>query len=325
MSEMTYAEAKAAALRQVLEEDERVTLIGSSFFGLSPFRRLTDSLPAEYPTRVYKIPIAELGACGCGVGAAMAGLRPIVDISTASFIFEAWPQVVNEAPHVHYMSGGRARAPVVFHVLHGLRGGGAAQHSHSPQSMLWNTPGLEIVLPASPADVKGLLISSVRSDNPTVFLDQPVLFGMRGEVPEGDAAIPLGKAEVKRAGKDVTVVATSAAVQQCLKIAAALAGEGIDVEVVDPRTLVPFDAETIYASVGKTGRLVIVDETHQSCGVASEIAARVAEEAFDALRGPIRRVCTEDVPIPFAPVLETAISPNEEKIIRAIKLAVGAA
>lgn len=325
MSEITYAEAKAAALHEAMESDDRVTLIGAGFFGLSPYRTLIDDLPQKYPERVYKTPIAELGSCGLGVGAAMAGLRPIIDISSASFIFEAWPQIVNEAPNVHYMSAGRVRAPMVVHMLHGLRGGGAAQHSHSPQAMLWNTPGLEIVLPSSPADVKGLLLSAVRSDNPTVFVDHGGLFSIRGEVPDDADVVPLGKADVKRSGKDVTVVATSYMVQRSLKVAEELAAEGIDVEVVDLRTLVPLDTETIYASVGKTGRLVIVDETHLSCGVASEIAARVAEDAFDALRGPIRRVCTEDVPIPFPPWLEDEISPNEAKIRAAVKAAVGAA
>ncbi|HXV50263.1 MAG TPA: transketolase C-terminal domain-containing protein, partial [Candidatus Binatia bacterium] len=267
-------------------------------------------------------PISELGFCGLATGAAMAGLRPIVDLSTGSFIYEAWPQVANEAANAFSMSGGQTRVPVVFHLFHGLRGGGAAQHSGSPQAMLWNCPGLEIVIPSSPRDVKGLLKAAVASDNPTIFVDHTRLLDLRGEVPEDDKPIPFGVADIKRKGSDVTLIATSYTVQVALQAAAKLAQEGIDVEIVDPRTLVPFDLATILNSLDKTHRVVIADETHQSCGVAAEIAARIAETGFDKLKTRIRRVSTLDVPVPYSPPLEAHIGPSESRIMDTLRAAV---
>jgi pyruvate/2-oxoglutarate/acetoin dehydrogenase E1 component len=251
----------------------------------------------------------------------MAGLRPVVDLSTGSFLFEGWPQVCNEAANAFYMSGGQTRVPVVFHLFHGLRGGGAAQHSASPQAMLWNNPGLEIVLPSSPRDVKGLLKTAVASENPTIFVDHVKLLDMRGEVPENDKPIPFGVADIKRKGSDVTVISTSYAIQRCLTVAVELAKEKIEVEVVDPRTLVPFDLASILTSVEKTGRVVVVDETHQSCGVAAEIAARIVESGFDKLKTAVRRVSTLDVPVPYSPPLEEYIGPTEARIAGAIRAA----
>jgi pyruvate dehydrogenase E1 component beta subunit len=319
MRELAYYEAKLEALREIMTADSRVRLIHETFLGLSPRRPLFDEIEKSFPGRVISPPISELGVCGLATGAAMAGLRPIVDLVTASFSFEAWPQIVNEAANACYMSDGRTRAPVVFHMIHGLRGGGAAQHSHSPQAMLWNCPGLEIVLPSSPRDVKGLLKSAVNSDNPTVFVDHALLFETRGPVPESDRPIPLGQAEIKRAGVDVTVVATSYMVQRSLRVAEQFAREGIEVEVVDPRTLVPLDFATIMASVEKTRRVVVVDECHQSCGVSAELAARIWEAGYDKLRAPLRRVATFDVPVPYNKRLEEFISPSESRIIEAIR------
>lgn len=318
MRELAYYEAKLEALSEIMA-DERVHLMGGSFLSLSPRRSLFQKISKQYPERVVSPPISELGYCGLAIGAAMAGLRSVVDLSTGSFIYEAWPQVVNEAANAFYMSGGQTRAPVVFHLLHGIRGAGAAQHSHSPQAMLWNCPGLEIVLPSSPRDVKGLLITAVNSPNPTIFIDHVQLFEIRGPVPERDAAIPFGQAEVKRAGRDVTVIATSLEVQRSLNVAEQLAREGIEVEVVDPRTLVPLDFATLLQSVEKTGRVVIVDQCHRSCGIAAELAARIVEEGFDKLKAPIRRVATPDVPIPFSPPLEEFVTPTESRIIEAIR------
>jgi pyruvate dehydrogenase E1 component beta subunit len=288
MRELAYYESKLEALRGIMAGDERVHLMGGSFLGLSPHRGLFREIEKNYPGRVISPPISEIGYCGLAIGAAMTGLRPIVDLSTASFIFEAWPQVVNEAANALYMSGGQTRAPVVFHVFHGLRGGGAAQHSASPQAMFWNCPGLEIVLPSSPRDVRGLLKTTVNTDNPTIFLDHMRLLEVRGTVPEADEAIPFGQADVKRAGGDATVIATSYMVQRCLVVADRLAGEGIQVEIVDPRTLVPLDVQTLMASVEKTGRIVIVDECHQSC-------------------------------IPYSAPLEEFVSPSESRIADAIR------
>jgi len=319
MRELAYYEAKFEALDDIMAADPRVHLINGTFLSLSPRREVFQNLVKKYGDRIMSPPISELSFCGLAAGAAMAGLRPIVDLSTGSFIFEGWPQVANEAANAFYMSGGQTRVPVVYHLFHGLRGGGAAQHSASPQAMLWNNPGLEIVLPSSPRDVKGLLKSAVASDNPTIFVDHVHLLEIKGDVPENDAPIPFGVADVKRQGNDVTVIATSYMVQRCLQVGDKLAAEKIDVEVVDPRTLVPFDMATVLASVEKTGRVVIVDETHQSCGVAAEIAARIAETGFDKLKAPIRRVSTLDVPVPYSPPLEDYIGPREDRIVEAIR------
>ncbi len=319
MRELAYYEAKFEALDEIMAADPRVHLINGTFLSLSPRRQVFQNLVKKYGDRIMSPPISELSFCGLAAGAAMAGLRPIVDLSTGSFIFEGWPQVANEAANAFYMSGGQTRVPVVFHLFHGLRGGGAAQHSASPQAMLWNNPGLEIVLPSSPRDVKGLLKSAVASDNPTIFVDHVQLLEVKGDVPENDAPIPFGVADVKRKGNDVTVISTSYMVQRCLQVAEQLAKENIQVEVVDPRTLVPFDLATILSSVEKTGRVVIVDETHQSCGVAAEIAARIAETGFDKLKAPVRRVSTLDVPVPYSPPLEEYIGPREDRIVEAIR------
>lgn len=225
MREIAYYEAKFEALNEIMAADPTVHLINGTFLSLSPHRHVYQELASKYRDRIMAPPISELGFCGLATGAAMAGLRPIVDISTGSFIFEGWPQVANEAANAFSMSGGQTRVPVVFHLFHGLRGGGAAQHSASPQAMLWNNPGLEIVLPSSPRDVKGLLKTSVASDNPTIFIDHVQLLDVKGDVPENDSAIPFGVADVKRNGSDVTVIATSYMVQRCLQVAEKLANE----------------------------------------------------------------------------------------------------
>lgn len=319
MREITYAEAMVEALDEIMAGDARVSLIGSYFLGLSPRRVLLTRLQEKYPDRTFDPPISEAAYCGLGIGAAMAGERPIVDVATSSFLFQAFSQIANEAANAHYMSGGQIKVPVVFHILHGIRGGGAAQHSHSPQAMLWNTPGLQIVLPASPQDVKGLLKAAVASDNPTIFVDHVKLFEVVGPVPDDCPAIPLGKASVARAGADVTIVATSYMVQRALHAADRLTAEKIAVEVIDLRTLVPLDKETMLRSIAKTGRVVIADEGHRSCGVGSELAALVAEEGFEYLKAPIRRVVTPDVPVPFSPPLEKHIDPDEDRIVAAVR------
>lgn len=322
MREILYAEALVEALRHQMETDERVHLLGQYFLGLTPHRALMADLRNEYPDRVYYPPIAEVGYVGTGIGAAMAGLRPIVDIATASFMFQAWPQIVNEAANIHYMSGGQTAVPMVFHFNHGIRGGGAAQHSHSPQAMLWNTPGLEIMAPSTPRDVKGLVKTAVATDNPTAWVDHVRLFDVSGAVPdEDDFAIPFGVADIKRVGSDVTIVATSWMVQLALQAGEDLADRGIDVELVDPRTLAPLDETAILDSVAKTGRLVVVDECHRRCGVASEIVALVSEQLHGEMHLPPIRITAEDVPIPFSPPLEERVRPTVEKIVDAIVMA----
>ncbi len=317
--ELTYAEALVEAIAELMKDDPDFFVIGSYVLGLGPMRALFDQVRREYPMRVLDPPTAEIGFTGFGIGAAMNGLHVMVDLSTASFIFEAFPQVANEAANASYMSGGRLAVPIVFHFLHGLRGGGAAQHSHSPQAMLWNTPGLQIIMPSSPADVRGLLPAAIKSGNPTVFVDHSKLMPIKGIVSVSPKEIPLGVAEIKRSGSDVTVVATSYSVQQALPACDELASEGIEIELVDPRTVVPLDRRTILDSVSKTGRLVIVDETHRSCGVASEIAAIVSEEILEALKVPIIRVTVPDVPVPFSPVLERELDTTPERIAAAVR------
>jgi pyruvate dehydrogenase E1 component beta subunit len=319
MRKTSYAAAIVEALRISLKEDPAVTLVGSYVLGLGPKRVLMDAIREEFPDRLYDPPTSEAAIVALGAGAAMAGARPFVDIGTASFSYVGWSPLVNEAAVARYMSGGTLRTPVVYHMLHGLRGGGAAQHSHSPQAMLWNAAGLEIVLPSSPYDVKGLIRSAIKSDNPTVFINHARLMDIEGDVPEGDYAIPFGRADIKRPGRDVTVVATSFVVHAALAAAEQLAKEGIEAEVVDPRTLVPLDHATILDSVRRTGRLVTVDETNLSCGVASEISAVVAEEGFELLKAPIVRVTRPDVPTPFSKPLEDAITPTADKIAAAVR------
>jgi acetoin:2,6-dichlorophenolindophenol oxidoreductase subunit beta len=322
-SDLCYAEGMALGLREALAADPTVRLMGQYFFGLTPWRRLTVAIRQSYPTRVWDPPIAETGYVGTGIGAAISGLRPIVDIATASFIFQAFSQVVNEAANIHYMTGGQTRVPMVIHVNHGIRGGGASQHSHSPQAMLWNTPGIKIMTPSSARDVRGLLRTAVDDDNPVLWADHVKLFDHVDAVPDAPEAIPFGVADIKRSGRDVTIVGTSLMVRRALEAAEILAADGISAEVVDPRTLVPLDLDTILGSVGRTGRLVVVDECHSSCGVGAELSALVAEHAFDSLRAPIRRVATLDVPIPFSSPMEAFVEPNVDRIVAAARSLLG--
>ncbi len=316
---VSYAQAIVDALHSSMVEDPRVTLIGSYVLGVGPKRVLMDRIRADFPGRIVDPPTAEAAVVSIGIGAAMAGARPFVDIGTASFVYVGWSPLVNEAPVAHYMSGGQIEVPMVIHMLHGIRGGGAAQHSASPQAMLWNAPGLEIVVPSTPYDVKGLIRTAICSDNPTVVLDHAKLMGVEGPVPQDDYQIPFGVADIKRQGRDVTVVANSWMVHEALAAAEQLSADGVELEVVDPRTLVPLDHQAILASLERTGRLVVVDETNLSCGVASEISAIVAEEGFDLLRAPIVRVARPDVPMPFSPPLEAALTPGCARIVSAVQ------
>ena len=257
MRKMSYAGAIVEALRTSLSEDPTFSLVGSYVLGLGPKRVLMDSIRTEFPDQLYDPPTSEAAIVCIGAGAAMAGARPFVDIGTASFSYVGWSPLVNEAAVARYMSGGSLRVPVVYHMLHGLRGGGAGQHSGSPQAMLWNAPGLEIVLPSSPYDVKGLMRSAIKSDNPTIFINHARLMDIEADVPVEDYTIPFGQADIKRAGRDVTLVATSFLVHVALSAAERLAADGIEAEVVDPRTLVPLDHRTILDSVRRTATITL--------------------------------------------------------------------
>jgi pyruvate dehydrogenase E1 component beta subunit len=319
MARKSYAQTIADTLYDILARDPSVSIVGSYLLGFGRFNPLMDAIRRDFPNRLFDPPTAEAANSYVGVGAAMAGARPLIDFSTGAFSFLAWSQMANEAAIAHYMSGGAVDVPVVFHMHHGIRGGGGPQHSHSPQAMLWNCAGLNIVLPSTPYDVKGLLRSAFRSRNPVVMIDHGRLLGTEGEVPDEDYEIAFGVADIKRRGKDVTVAATSHTVLTALAAAETLAAEGIDAEVLDPRTLVPFDTAALLESVGRTGRIVIVDECNLRCGVAAEIAAIVAENAFRSLKAPIARVARPDVPVPFSPVLEEAITPKAGDVVAAVR------
>lgn len=323
--QVTYVQALARAIYESVQADRRVILLGAGFGGLSPAaRQAFEPLHRDFADRVLEVPISELGIAGAGIGAALVGCRPLVDLSTGSFLFQAFPQVVNEAANVHYMTGGQSRAPVTFYSIAGIRGAGAAQHSHRTHAMLGNVPGLQIFLPASPADAYALMRwALLESQNPTVFLTHALLLAEQEEVDFGAPALPVGRARVRREGRDVTVVATSVMVPRSLQAAERLEREhGISAEVIDLRTLVPLDRQAVLASVARTGRLVVVDESHLSFGAGAELAAVVAEKGWRHLKAPVRRVATPDVPIPFSPALENELVVTPEKIAAAVVEAV---
>ena len=319
MATVTYAEGVAQALRDALDRDPRVVVFGNFFGGITEHQRHFNALGNDYPDRVLVPPWSEMGNAGLGTGAASVGMRPVVDLVTGSFVFQGFPQVVNEAANIEYMGGGQTKVPVVFHMLTGIREAGAAQHSHTPQAMMWNSPGLRISLPASPSDAYGLLMHALlESEQPTAYFSHPVLFDETEEIEEWDAgANRPGEARIVREGADLTIVASSIMVRRAREAAAELAERSIDCEIVDLRTLVPFDLATIQASLAKTGRLLVADECHRSAGVAGEVIARVVETSFDSLRAAPRRVTTPDVPVPFSPPLEQAVIPKTEQVVEA--------
>jgi pyruvate dehydrogenase E1 component beta subunit len=254
-----------------------------------------------------------------GVGAAMTGLRPVVDLTIASFVYLAMDPIVNQAAKLRYMTGGQVRIPMVFRAAMWHGGSNAAHHSDRPYPMLMNSPGLKLVIPATPADVKGLLKSAIRDDDPVVVFEDQSLWFRSDLVPGGEHLTPIGVAEIRRPGSDVTLVAIGGAQRAALRAAEALAAEGTSLEVIDPRTLVPLDEPAILGSVERTGRLVIVDPAHRTCSAASEIAALAAEKAFSSMKAPIVRVTTPDLPIPFSPSMEKPLYPSEARIVEAVR------
>jgi len=320
MTKMTsLAAAFVEGLHDGLRADPNASIVGGYVLGLGPERQMMDRIRADFPGRVIDPPTSEAAVAALGTGAAMAGARPFVDLGTASFSYLAFSQIANEAAVAHYMSGGRLTVPVTFHFLHGVRGAGAAQHSHSPHAMLANVPGLEIVAPSMPADAYGLVRAAMASPNPTLVVNHARLLAIAGPAPDDRVPLPLGKADIKRPGRDVTVLAISLMVHPALAAAERLARDGIEVEVVDPRSLAPFDAETLLRSVAKTGRLVVVDEAPLTGGLASSIAGMVAEHGFWSLKAPVGRVARADTPVPYSPPLEKFITPDADKIEAAIR------
>jgi pyruvate/2-oxoglutarate/acetoin dehydrogenase E1 component len=321
MAEKTYIQAMVDALAASMAQRPEVEVLGIVSFlferGLSADAE--QAFWTKYKDRCIEPPTAESLVALAAVGAACAGMRPFVNFGTSAFAFEAWGQIVNEAAVTRYISGGQFTVPVVYHSFHGLRSGSGAQHGHIPQAMYANCAGLEVVVPATPADAYGLMRSAIESDNPTVFLSHVKLLRTKGEVPDGDYTIPFGQVAIKRTGSDVTIVASSITVGLALEAAQTLAAEGIEAEVLDLRTIVPLDRDGICAAVARTGRLVVVDEGNETCGVAAEVAAPVATRAFDALKAPIARVTKPDVPAPYSLHLEAAIIPTAAKIVDAAR------
>ncbi len=316
--ELTFGQAIKEALAEEMRREPRVFLIGEDVAEAGTVFKVLSGLVEEFGReRVIDSPISEAGITGIGVGAAMTGMRPVVDIMFGDFITLAMDQIVNQAAKVHYMSGGKLRVPLVIRTTMGATRRSAAQHSQSLYAWLAHVPGLKVVLPATPADAKGLLKSAIRDDNPVVFFEDKMMYQLKGPVPDGEYTIPLGVADVKRTGTDVTIVATSSMVHVALEAAGRLDGTGISAEVVDPRTLLPLDAETLIASAQKTGRVIVVDEGYQQYGVTAEIASVIAEGAFDSLDAPVARMGAMNVPVPFSPVLEDQTVPTAEAVARA--------
>jgi len=320
MRELTYAQAINEALRQSMKEDERVILLGEDLGLYGGIFQVTAGLLNEFgPERVIDMPIAEAGFTGASVGAALTGMRPVVEIMFIDFTTVCMDMIINQMAKMHYMFGGRGKVPMVLRINIGAGRGAAAQHSQSFHALFMHIPGLYLAAPSTPYDAKGLMIEAIKNDNPVVFVEHKKLYIEKGDVPEESYTIPFGEAEIKREGSDVTIVATHALVLRSLNAAEEAAKEGIEVEIVDPRTLVPLDKGTILESVKKTGRLLVADEGHKTCGVAAEISAMVAEEAIYYLKAPVARVCSPDTPVPFSPPLEQAYIPDVKDLMPAIK------
>ncbi len=322
--QIPFRQALREAMSEEMERDERVFLMGEEVGAYQGAYKVSQGMLERFgERRVVDTPIAETGFAGVAVGAAMVGLRPIIEFMTFNFSLVAFDQLVNNAAKLRLMSGGQFTLPIVFRGP----GGGAhqlgAQHSQCTEPFYCNVPGLKVVIPSNPRDAKGLLKSAIRDDNPVIFIESEMLYGAKGEVPEEEYAIPLGRAAVVRPGRDLTIVAWSKMQHLVALALPALEAEGIDAEVIDPRTLRPLDEETILASVRKTNRLLIVEEGWPTCGVGAHIAWIAQSRAFDHLDAPIGRVTSEDVPMPFAANLEKAVLPSVEKVLAAARRVLG--
>src|SRR6476469_2682316 len=321
MAILTMREALNQALREEMQRDENVFLMGEEVAAYQGAYKVTKGLLKEFGRkRVIDTPITELGFAGLGVGAAMVGLRPIVEFMTFNFSILATDQIVNSAAKMLYMSGGQYNIPIVFRGPGGSAYQVSSQHSQAIESWFAYFPGLKVVMPSTAADAKGLLKSAIRDDDPVIFIEQERMYGNKGEVPDDpDFSIPLGVAEIKREGTDATIVARSLMVPAALKAAEELEKQGLSCEVIDPRTIRPLDIDTIINSVKKTNRVVVAEESHPFCGVAAEISAEINERAFDYLDAPVKRVSGVDVPMPYAKNLEQMVVPDVEHIIAAVR------
>jgi len=320
MREITYAEAIREALRQEMERDSNVFLLGEDIGAYGGAFKVLKGLLEEFgPERVRDTPISEAAIVGAAIGAALMGLRPVAEIMYMDFLPIATEQLVVQAAKMSFTSGGKLKVPIVVRTQYSLGRAHASQHSEFFPVWYMNVPGLKVVLPSAPYDAKGMLISAIRDDNPVLFIECGLLYRTKGQVPEESYEVPLGKADIKKEGDDVTVVAVSRMVIEALKAANDLQKEGISVEVVDARTLNPLDRETIIESVKKTGRAVVTADDHKTGGITAELTATIVEGAFDYLDAPIRRVASPDVPIPFSPPLEKEYMVWSEDIVKAVK------
>jgi pyruvate/2-oxoglutarate/acetoin dehydrogenase E1 component len=316
--ELTMSQAVNEALAEELRRDPTVFLIGEDVAEAGhPFKVLSGLVEEFGPERIIDSPISEAGISGVGLGAAMTGMRPVVDIMFGDFLTLIMDQLANQAAKIHYMSGGTMKAPLTIRTTLGATRRSAAQHSQSLHAWVAHVPGLKVCLPSTPADAKGLLKSAIRDDNPVVIFEDKMMYTVKGFVPDGEHIVPIGLADVKREGEDLTIIATSSMVQVALLAADELERDGVSVEVVDPRTIAPLDRATLVASARKTGRVIVMDEGHQSYGASAELAAVIAEDAFWHLDAPVVRLAAMDVPIPFSPVLEDETVPTPERVIDA--------
>jgi acetoin:2,6-dichlorophenolindophenol oxidoreductase subunit beta len=324
MREITYTQALREALSEEMSRDPSILLLGEDIGVYGGVFKVTEGLLAKFgPERVRETPISEAGFIGAAVGLAMTGKHPVTELMFMDFAWVASDQIFNQAAKMRYMTGGRVKVPLVVRTQQGGGRGNGAQHSQSLETVFTHIPGLKVVLPATPYDAKGLLKSALRDENPVIFIEHKLLYGTKGVVPEEEYTVPLGVADVKRAGRDVTLVSYSRTVLLALEAAQEAAQEGIETEVIDLRCTSPLDVNCILASVQKTGRLVIAHEAHRRLGLGAEIAASVQEQAFDYLDGPILRVAALDVPIPSSKPLEDAVLPGKGQILAALRAAMG--
>jgi pyruvate dehydrogenase E1 component beta subunit len=316
----TIREAINEALHEEMERDATVFTMGEDI-GLAGgvFKVTAGLLDSFGKERVRDTPISEAGIVGLAVGAAMTGMRPVVEIMFIDFTTLASDQIVNQAAKLRYMTAGQTKVPMVIRTAMGAGRRAAAQHSQSLQAWFCHIPGLKVVMPSTPADAKGLLKSAIRDDNPVLFLEDKMMYNQKGPLPEGDYTVPLGKARIHREGKEATIICTSSMLYPAMEAADQLAAEGIEVEVIDPRSLSPLDEETLVTSALKTGHILVVDEGYQSYGVTAEIAARLNEKAFYYLDAPVRRLGAADVPVPFAPSLEDLTIPSASQIVEIVR------
>jgi len=320
MREITYAQAVREALIEEMERDPSILLLGEDIGVYGGVFKVTAGLLDQFgPSRVIETPISEAGFFGAAVGMAMTGKRPVAELMFMDFLFVASDQIFNQAAKMHYMSGGRAKVPMVIRTQQGGGRGNAAQHSQSLGTLFTHIPGVKVALPATPYDAKGMLKTALRDDNPVAFIEHKLLYNTKGPVPVEDYTVPLGRAAIKRPGDDVTLVSYSRTLLHALAAAETAAQEGIDVEVIDLRSLVPLDIETVLKSVRKTNRLVVAHESHRRAGFGAEIVALVQEHAFDYLDAPIERVAGMDIPIPYSQVLEDEALPGPGHILQALR------